>query len=312
MRTTFGALGTVLLVSAMLVCPSGCRVESSARTSDRFNASDQAEEVPWSTGGRVTVNGLSGNIFVVVGSTEDTVRVTFSPFHYWEPDQREEALQMLADAIQLEAVPDGAGVHISTDRDGPGNGMGADIRVELPTSFDGVLDVSNRSRAVEHPGDIEIDFVGAASEVLVSTESLGDCDVNGASSVKQTTANCDGEVYIRGVSDDVSIITTSLQGDVAVDLTVESVSDTASGGTVDSYAGDVNLTFPAAGDYSILATTWEGVVDEGNLPTGCTLLQPDPQDPRSKTVSCGTGIPQYAVNACTGEAGDCSIHIWYR
>jgi len=308
MRISLRALGMAAFAGSLVVGASGCKVEGSASTPVRYNASDIIEEEAWG-GGDVTVDGLYGNIEVVEGAA-DTVRVTFEPFHYWDPDEEEEARQMLADHLQTVVEPDGDGVHISTGRSGGGsNGIGADITVELPSNFAARLVVENRSNGPIDPGNVRVRFVGEATSVSVSTDSLGDCRIDGAPSVTQTTADCDGAVRISGVTDNVDITTTGLETAVSVDLTVASVSAESGGGTINSEDGDVNLTFPATGDYSILALTNEGVINEGSLPESCTV---EAAEERSKTITCGAGGPQYHVNACRDGVGECIVNIQYQ
>ena len=298
MRISLGALGAVALGCFLLVGASGCKVEGSASTPVRYNASEIIEEEAWG-GGDVTVDGLYGEIEVVEGAA-DTVRVTFEPFHYWDPDEEEEARDMLDENLQTVVEPDGDG----------SNGIGADIRVELPSNFAAALDVSNRSNGPINPGDVRVLFVGDATSVSVSTESLGDCRIDGASSVTRTTADCDGAVRVSGVADDVDITSTGLETDVSVDLTVASVSADSDGGTIDSEDGDVNVTFPSTGNFSILAVTQDGAVNEGNVPEACNVQE---ADERSKTVTCGDGAgPEYHVNACLDGVGECIVNISYE
>ena len=143
----------------------------------------------------------------------------------------------------------------------------------------------------------------------VSTDALGDCSVSGASSVTQTTAACDGEVVVTGVVDNVDLTSTGLETNVGLELDLASISDSATGGTINSDDGDVLLTVPANGNFSILALTQQGVVDTGTLPNDC---EEQVAEERSKTVTCGTGGPEYEVNACLDGVGECNIVISYR
>ena len=96
-------------------------------------------------------------------------------------------------------------------------------------------------------------------------------------------------------------------GDITVGIT--SVAAGAAGGTITSESGDVSVTMPAAGGYSVQAqANADGVVNEGTLPATCTV---NAAATNSKTVSCGTG-PNYTVKAGTTSLLAKNVTLGYQ
>ena len=280
----------------------------------KYRASEIVETVDWVSGRSITVEGIYGDITVDVGLAGE-VQVVIEPFQYAasdaDADEAEtEAAAQLTHSVDLLERGD---VYISTGRNAGGNAVGADLTVQLPPEFDGVLDIHNRSDGVINPGDIDVQFVGPATAVSLVADALGDCTVWGNTTVTSTKADCEGQITIRGVSDVVNAMARGLQTGTAIDVSIARISDEAHDSQLTAEDGDVELTLPASADFMVQASTQDqGVVDLGELPRDdCTSSD---SDPRSKTVRCGSGeeLGTYQITAGTDCLGECDVAISYR
>jgi hypothetical protein len=207
--------------------------------------------------------------------------------------------------LSAEAVD---GVTISAARDGGSDGLGAHIRVELPPSFDGKLSVFNEGASSVNPGNIDVEFAGSSAQVSLENAGIGRCTVLGSSSLVDTTVRCGGSVDVSGVADDVNIETTGLSTATAVSLQLVLISANASGGSVVSRDGDLVLSLPKAGSYSVLASSpIEGEVDVGAPPSGCVVATAEPFG-----VSCGGGGPTYTLTAGQDGLGASNVTLSYQ
>jgi hypothetical protein len=308
MKLSLCSLGALLLAGGLAAVASGCRVE--AATAKKYVAEENVtRSQDWASGNSVEVNGIYGDIIVRQGDA-GRVRAIFTPFNYGAYDEETEARNELDANIQLVMEANSAGdITISTGRSAGPNGIGSDIVVELPPDFDSALDVRNRSNGPINPGNIRVNFVGSATAVTVRTAELGDCTVQGAPTVTRTVADCDGTVEILSVSDDLDVTSTFLETGRSVNISLASISENATGGSIRADDGNIRMTFPASANFSVMCQTEEGVVNEGDLPEACSVQE---AEARSKTVTCGSGGPVYEVSACLDGVGDCNIGLAYR
>jgi hypothetical protein len=186
-----GTFGVMLLVFSVLGCEAQeCdNAETGAdgiclKSLDRFEGETQTIAAAYTVGTNVSIDSLNGNVRVVAGSGAD-VNARFKPFVFRAFDTPEE--QIMADLadLTLSAVGDANGVFVDVDRaDGALNTLGADVTVELPSTFDGVLSIDQTN------GQTDVDFVAAAVGVVVDNNN-GSCDVvtGSASSVSVNTGN---------------------------------------------------------------------------------------------------------------------------
>jgi hypothetical protein len=148
--------------------------------------------------------------------------------------------------------------------------------------------------------------------VTIKNDVLGSCTLAGAPSVTTTNVTCDGTTKVFNVSDNVTIHTTGLETDNAVELSIASISDTATGGTIDSEDGSIVLTLPSAGNYSVAAQSpTQGTVDFGTAPAGCNV-QTAGDAGNSATLTCNSAGANYAVTAGTDGLGDSNIVASYK
>jgi hypothetical protein len=202
---------------------------------------------------------------------------------------------------------DGEGIVATSDRHDSTNGLGADITLFLPPEFDGALVLRNDSDGPVNPGEIEAAFVGQASSVDVSTESLGDCSIDASGSVLFTRAHCDGAIVASGVSDEVDIASTGLSGDI--DVTFAEISADSPGGNIESEDGDISVDFPNGASFTVQAESSEdGAVSAGPLDDACVGAA---AADTAKSYTCGDGGPNYVVTAGTDSTGPSSVGLDY-
>jgi hypothetical protein len=308
----------VLAVSGMtaLLGASGCEVKN-CETADgksavcaasltRFEADDIVlDPIAYAPGTDVTVHGNYGDIHVVEGA-EGEVRVKLEPFNYRGHDEEAAARNELENNADYTFEENDSGIYVETERHDSKTGLGADITVYLPPEFDGRLSLVNSSDGPVNPGDIEADFVGAASSLELSTKSLGDCTVNGAPSVLDTRASCDGEIVVTNVSNGGAISSKGLGGSVR--LVLAGLTDSA-GGSVSTEDGDITLRFPEGGTFTVTAlATEDGTVTAPALEEACAA---DIAAESSASFTCGDtqGDPHFTITAGTDGVGPSNISL---
>jgi hypothetical protein len=302
MKTVLGLLGLLSVGAFVMAGTAGCQVEAKSMTrfsGPEFNSTDSEA---WSSGGTVTIDGIFGKITVKQGAA-DVVKADFEPFSYDGYDEKERALQDMANSMKVDVLPDGNGVLVKTWNEGKHqSSLGAQVTVELPSNFDGTLIVNNRGRgdvATRGEFDVNVGFVGNATSLDVRTGAdIGDCKIQGASSVTKSEVHCGAFVQLHGVSDFVNVTTSfgAVSND-AIDVELASVS-AAGGGALSSADGAIKLSMPAGAVYSVQAQTQDGAVQVNGAPAECSVEEAAPS---SKTLTCGSGGPNYVVGAGDGD-----------
>jgi len=309
----------VLAGVTSLVASTGCEVQSctgengedavclkSLKRYELEGGEIQPEPLAYNAGMNVTVRGKYGDIDVVEGSPGE-VSVLLEPFDYRAHDAEDAARDELENDFEYSFEDDGAGIVVTTDRHDSTNGLGADVTLFLPPEFDGALVLVNDSDGPVNPGDISAAFVGDASSVDVSTDSLGDCSIEAGASVVFTRAHCDGTIVATGVADEVDIRSTGLGGEI--DVTFRAVSADSPGGRVESEDGDVAVDFPNGASFTVQAESSEdGAVKAGPLDAACVG---DAAADTAKSYTCGDGGPNYVVKAGTDSTGPSSVELDY-
>jgi len=241
----------------------------------------------YASGKNVKVVSANGKVVVHVTDRED-VLVTFEPFVArahdicdGEPvtsDDRCAAIDDdLADQELIFEEEDGHYL-IQVQRHDSVNSLGADIEVELPSSFNGRLtvDQNNGSTAVE---------AGGAAAVIVGSNN-GSCDINTGSAPSM-------DIRCENGSTAVTI------GAITPGDGVRQIYKT------DEDLGDLAVGFPDTDDpFSVQASTVdEDVVIHPAEPGGCEITG---SDPRAVTVVCNdatTEDPVYTVRSDDSLSG---------
>jgi hypothetical protein len=250
----------------------------------------------------LAVHGNYGDIDVVEGA-QGEVSIVLEPFNYRAHDAEDDARDELENNFDYSFETSGNAIIATTGRHDATNGLGADITVFLPPEFDGVLVLQNHSDGPINPGDIDADTVGAAIAVDVSTDSLGDCSVSAAGSVLSARVHCDGEIDVSGVSNQVDIASTGLEGPVSV--TLWAVDGAAAGGSITSEDGDIDVAFPA-GDFTVQAQATEDGSVTSELGDACVEAVASES---AKSYTCGAGGPNYVVTAGIDGVGPSSVGL---
>ena len=294
-------LSSLAVLGCLAVLCTGCEVSDCSPEDEskgvcvqgesltEFKGTETTDTVDWTPGMPLSVDGMNGEISIKQG-TAGKVSVLFKPFTFRGASKRAEADEDLTVHFQKAVTTTDGVVGVRTSRSGGGSSIGAHMDISIPPEFDSSITLKNGN------GNIEVFFVGNATTLDARHDSsaAGDCEVRGGPMLFKTTVVCAFEARVSGVQDDVDVSTRGAGGDITV--SIASVAAEAAGGTITSESGDVSVTMPAAGGYSVQAqANKDGVVNEGTLPSVCTV---NAAATNSKTVSCGTG-PNYTVKAGT-------------
>jgi hypothetical protein len=236
----------------------------------RWTAPDETMDTGYTAGASVTIDSPNGDVRVVRGDSTDTVSATFERFVLRAHDTPDEEAEADLDSLERSIGPNGNGnvvVDVSRPSGSPSS-LGADITVALPTSFDGVLEVDQNN------GSTEIDFVGAAVGVIVTSDN-GGCDIR-TGSASDVSVHCDN-------------------GDLTASID-EVSAQTGSGFSTGN--GSIELSLPSEGVFSVQAQALDGgVVTINRLPDTCGVNE---ASDAAKTVSCNgatTQDPIYVADA---------------
>jgi hypothetical protein len=313
----FGSsLVVVALGLGLLVGTSGCELQKCetdegeealcAKSLKRYVGSDvRPAALPYTSGMDLSVDGVYGDIHVVEG-TSGEVSVVFEPFNYRAHDAEAQARDELENNLDLSVEDTGDAIVVTTGRHGATTGLGAEIFVHLPPEFDGALVLANESDGTINPGDIDAGFVGEAWAVDVSTNSLGDCNIDSEGSVVSTRAHCDGTIVALGISDDVDILSTGFKDDVSVVL--RSVAGADAGGSITSSDGNIDVAFPSEADFTVQAqSSDDATVSASSFDLGCMA---DVAADSAKSYTCGAGGPNFVVTAGT-DGGPSAVTLGY-
>ena len=311
MKNILGSVATLLLGAVILSSATGCKTacsetdkgsECTAKSLTRFDGTAASKSTDYGAGNSLNVDGVYGNVSVKSGAQTGKVEVTFQPFDYQGYDEESIAQDEMNQDLDL-TVSGGETVNVSATRHDSSNGLGANIQILLPAEFAGAITINNHGNGAiagnAHEFDTFVDFVGTSSSVNVKGGAdLGDCVVKGSPSVTSSTVDCGHLVNVTNVSDNITL--TSREGEKFDDPTIvfalAGISAGSGGGTVTaSTDGPIDGTFPAAATFSVQAyAPNNGVVNEGTLPAGCTKEE---VAAGSKTITCGTGGPNYTLTA---------------
>lgn len=289
----------VLLASAV----AGCEV--TAKTTERYEAALRTEEVDWESGRDLFIDARNGTINVEPGEP-GVVSVTFRPFTYRGYDEDDQAQTEMENSLVTAAELRDAGIEIETRKEGGGSSsLGADIEVALPPEFDAGLFIAQGN------GDVDINTVGEAVELVVRNDGVGSCIVEGSPSVVYTELWC-SEVSVEDVSDCVDVRADGVNGNVFVSLAGISgaMPDDHEASVIYTADGDVVLELPSEDGFVVEAQAFGdgAVVNAGPVPDDC---EADDAAASAKTVTCGSG-PTLDVQAGVGDLGEGNVELRYH
>jgi hypothetical protein len=313
----WSALSLTLLLAASGCETSNCKTEEGndavcAESLKKFTVAGtkQTLEVEYEPGRDLVVDNIKGTIRVNEGLDAGVIRITFEPFTYRGHTKDAEARDDIENkfSASFEWVEEDDAYIARTDRaKGSSDELGAEITVELPPEFDGALRVVNQGGGEVNPGNVIVNFTALSPSVTLENKSLvGDCDLDGAETVKWTKARCGGNIEIRGISDNVDVVSTGLETGLDILVQFASISDDAEGGTIKSDDGQVDVIFPPGANFSVDASTGEGVVTLFDVPDTCEVEGDD----SSKSIVCGSdGNAVYTIQAGLDGVGEAPLNL---
>ena len=272
------AIGVMALVFGSLGCEaSECDNEETGadgvclESLTRFEGTADTQSQPYTSGATVSIDSENGRVRVVQGTSADVVG-TFEPFVLRGASTSEE--DVAADLARLTGVVslDGSNVVVNVEREsGSQFTLGADVLVELPSTFDGILSVNQEN------GQTDVDFVGSAIGVLVTSDN-GGCDVE-TGSARDISVSCDNGDLERP--------------------DFGGISDSVNGSGFSTGNGSITLALPAGGVFSVQAQALGGgeVVING-APATCPVNEASPS---AKTVSCNGATAADPIYQATAE-----------
>jgi hypothetical protein len=186
LRTAFGSVAIVSLALA-----SGCVVHASAESATRFEGTPVQKSPEWHSGQAVHILSQNGSVDVVGGSQTDSVKVTFEPFTMKGDSEQEEAKREIENSLQMLAGVDGDTVNIEIHRDGGSSYLGCDIKVVLPSGFDGGFKVTQNN------GSIDADLrKGTPTATDINSDNGGVNILGAAGSISIVSGNGSGSVSV--------------------------------------------------------------------------------------------------------------------
>jgi hypothetical protein len=267
----------------------------------QFNAEPVNQSTPYTAGGSVSIETIFGNVRVEASSSAD-LEVVFQPFDYQGYQERSRAVQQMNEDLQL-TLEGGSDISIKALRTGaPNPALGVDITVRLPAAFDGKLTILNHGDGILDHFDTDVSYVGSGTALDITSQgALGDCKVQGAATVVDTSVECGSTMTVLDVSDSVHLNVTngSAFDEPSMIVRLAAISSGSGGGTIETADGSVEVTFPASANFSAQANAPNGAIDAGAVPATCTLTD---TSATAKSVSCGSAGPSYTVST-QGENG---------
>jgi hypothetical protein len=269
----------------------------------RFEAEAITKTAAYVPGQLLNIESVNGEVDVKQGAAGQ-VSVTFKPFNYRAYDAEAEAAEQLKQLVP-ELTTDANNVLVKTTR-GEANQVGADIEILLPPEFNGSILARHLAKGNYGGGDIDVDFVGAAPSININNDSLiGGCFVTGTATITSTTIRCNDDTTVTGVSDFLDIAVKGI-GDSKVQFSLASISPTAPNSVIATEDAEIIGVFPAAAaNFTITAETKQGAIIENRIAEGCTVGG----EGLNKSVTCGTGGPNYRMAAGQDGVGDANVTI---
>jgi hypothetical protein len=284
---------------------------TSFKSLKRFTGTRVVENAPYAPGKNVLVQGVNGEIEVRQGTVSNGVAVTVTPFIFRAHDTPNEEAAANMEKLIVDVRTDAAeNVVVKTTRaSGSHTMLGGNVIVELPIGFDGELHVHNGN------GTTTVKYVGDALLLDILSENGSVTVENGGNVDALTAKSRNGRIDVRaGSVIDLELITENGRVDATVSsvswLNIRSGNGTITAGfgafgdgsarteqaLIGTQNGDVNLSLPAAGAFSVRATAAESV-NFGSIPTACSE---ESAAENSKTLTCNDGGTDIRVHADEG------------
>ncbi len=202
---------------------------------NKFVGSSFTETVAYTPGQALNFDGVNGNVDVRIGGTD--VVVQFTPFSLRGNSREADAKDDMENDLNTSLNADG-GINVTVGRNnGAPSGLGADVVITLPSTFDGAVSIKQNN------GFVNVQLGGATpSSVAIDNDGSGDIDVSGARGKLTIKGGFDIDVKVAAWGADGQngeIISDGLLGDVTVSL------PTASAGSIQATSEDEVVTGPS-------------------------------------------------------------------
>lgn len=218
----------------------------------------------------LVVESVNGNVDIEIRDDGgEEVLVTFMPYTYGRSGDEGEAAakEELERDLFLETSADGQ-ILVKTSRDGGSDGLGAEIVIKLPQSFDGDVIVDQNNGSVEAS-------LGAATplSVTIHNDGAGDIEVSGARGKLDLVGAFDIDVAVaEWAAEDGRIETTGGTGDITV-----TVPSSAHGSIQATASDDGEVTVDAGAEWIVdEAAVNSKTVTFGDGSGGVVLVKTDP------------------------------------
>lgn len=255
-------------------CDNGQTNCIQAEPATRFEGPQKTATSAYAAGQGVRIRSVNGVVKVTVG-TSSQVEVTFQPFALDKKTNQAGAESQMNNNLDVGITTSGNDVVVSaTRKSGSSSGLGADITVKLPASFNGAFEVDQAN------GDV--------------SASLGSTSPT-ATIVKNTGA---GSVVVSGAAGALSLTTDV--GDVT--LGVSKWGAAGEDGSVHTGNGNISLTVPSAADGQLVLTA-DGKITASGVPT--TWAKNETSTSQAYTMNQGAG----AHVDVTNDFGDIALSV---
>ena len=253
-RQACAALAAMILPLALGTgCATNCvrgpeGTTCTAKSLKRFDGTPPPPQVVDHVPGSPIVIAVQYGSVLVSRSPSSKVEVEFRPFCYAGYDDQAGAYQQLGQNLETR-VDTSAGVAVHVARHGGTNGLGANVNVRLPDSFNGSLAITNAGDGPLNEFEVRVEYVAQATALDIrNRSSLGNCWAAGTPAIQSTGVSCGGYISVFDVSDKLEIINTGgyHRGDdtPAITLRLAKVSPTSPGGTITTASGSRSLRPP--------------------------------------------------------------------
>jgi hypothetical protein len=329
MNPRFRSLALSAFSLSLLLAASGCETSNCeteegedavcAESLKKFTVAgaEQTIEVEYEAGRDLVIDNIKGTIHVNEGLDAGQISITFEPFTYRGHSKDAEAKDDIENKFSASfewSEADEAYIARTDRSEGSTDELGAEITVNLPPEFDGVLRVVNQGGGELNPGDVNVNFTALSPTVNLENKSLvGNCDLDGAATVTLTTADCGGSIEIRNISDNVDVVSTGLETGMDILVQFASISDDATGGSIKSDDGQVDVIFPVpdedndvTANFSVDASTGEGAISVYDLRDDCESSGDD----SAQSFVCGEGgNAVYTIRAGLDGVGEAPLKL---
>lgn len=263
----------------------------------------ETERADWSPGDDVVIAGDVRGIVIVRGDSSDEVAVEWTAEVELADGREQDVIDATLDKLEISMTSSDGQVTFRGDRQDSKADLGAKIRVELPTDFDGRLRIDKTNM---RGGDVRINYLGDATELVVDmNEPLADLTIADVDSLETVLVNAGDDITIDSPfgSNLVGAVLHTASGDVSAAF---SAAPRGYARIVSDFAGDVTVDVPADADFTLSAIAdGFGEVSFSGTPSSCDTRVRSEQD---KAMVCNDGDPDGLTFEIVAD-GDIAVRL---